>query len=251
MPTHAERYTDAIWRAKAPNLGVWPLGTDIQLGYVGVMRNRGFLHRTNLATLGISIQTAAEPARAQWVLAADGTFSIEGGGSGSAVVPAAGSGSVGGRLSFNRGGAVLVQAEEVTSARIDDIPELQREILTIDGRSGWDKDYRVVTFVAVAQRFRVLLAERKGAEVSFVASGSVLPTPAEVAEGRLQIGLELASVSGLEICEEFNGPAVVVFRAMRIKRGRMTEVGPGGGGLAPDATEQQLVHAGWDDVSDQ
>jgi len=202
-----------------------------------------FQQRTDLEALGIAYEEVADPASATWVCGTASSFTL----TSAASAGAAGVGGAAGRLTFTSADAVLIQASDVRRIRIKDIVKLGEEVRGRAAKTGWDKDWRIVTSVVIASRCTVLLSGSAGASIGLTAKASVLPDPSELLAGSVKVELDIGSVDELDIVQAQDVESVVAFRALRLTRSgkKLTDVGKSGR-LAPESGPAfELV--GWDD----
>jgi len=209
-----EQYGDELSR-EFKYIATWPAQGEVSLGDVGVFQGREFEVNTTLTELGIGFVPHTEPAVADWGFASDGAVAIDGSGAGGVHGQGVGL-KLSGQLRFTRENAVFFRATAVVLHRVDNLDALKQALVKCASDGNWQADWRVVTHVAVAETFLLMLggSGTTSAEVA-IEGGPVPATAQDLATGSAKVGLERAYGLSLSIDA---GRATPFFQAYRINR---------------------------------
>jgi hypothetical protein len=226
-------------RARLDRLPVWPPGVSTALGEVGRFDKRGWVNLTTLADLGIATRTEAAGVPADLELTSTRGVSISQQVNAAAVV-----GDATLRFDFAAENAFAFRAYAMTTTRLSDLRELERQII---GHAEWRPDWTVVTEVSTAGMNCVLIAAESGASVTLkVAAGPTMaavdPTTGLTANARLAI----TSRRGMGTAWATDKPTAALMRAHYLHAGifhepRLRDRGEGEATQQPPNLPPRLV----------
>lgn len=203
-------------------LRTWLPGSAMTVGDVGIIGRRGWQKMTRLTDLGVDYRTLDVKSNVSYSYASGNAVDISALAAvkSDQVVP--GTDLSGGmKVTFNRGGAFVIRAENCRHKQIDNLYEVESALKSSDSlRDGWsDARWILVSEVVTAQPIIVLIARNAGAEATVEIRGVAGATGlAEL--GTAKGSLRLAHESSLD------AHIVSVERTPPMWRGRVRRAWP-------------------------
>jgi hypothetical protein len=172
---------DLLWDEfldKFERIPVWLPGTNMSLGDIGVIDNRGFVRLASLSDFDIKYTPEAAPARPNYYVASEDASTQDFGGSGSTsqAIGSVAAVEAGMRAKFSSVGAFVVRAENVLGTRIKDVLAVEKAIQAQNARNAfWEKRYIYVSEVVTAEPCIVLVSGSDTAEAKLGGSADLGP----------------------------------------------------------------------------
>jgi hypothetical protein len=155
-------------------LPVWLPGSPIELGEIGVMGRRGWEKLTTLEQLGVRFAVRNIESNVSYSYSSRNSVEISALASAETgqIVPGAEM-AAGMKMTFKRGGAFAIRAENCQHLQIDNMLEVEEEIHSLgtsDG--GWRRRWVLVSQLTTAQPSIVIVAGSSGAEATVEIRGT-------------------------------------------------------------------------------
>ncbi|MCW3126057.1 MAG: hypothetical protein JWO03_1715 [Bacteroidetes bacterium] len=178
------QYTDEM-KKHFGYYAAWEPGIPIEIGDVGTLSGNVFTRHANLRDLEVDIETA--PNRGQSTdlqYTSNGSVNISTKLSG--AVPATGSSlsslDLGISIEFGKEFATLFKADKTTSPSIRNTIKLGEDILKLFKDGKWDKNWRIVTEVIVAESASVIISNSTNSKVELKANGNINAVKIDIAD---------------------------------------------------------------------
>jgi hypothetical protein len=211
-----KNYTDRVFD-QTGFLGCWPSTGELALGDIVLMEaKRTPVRQLNFTDLGVDVTPREGQGRRDYG-ANSGTaieVSAEIGAKGP-VHPGVAAGTKM-RVTFKRANAVLMRAENCRIDQFDRLDMVKREILERNARKEWDRDYLVISQVAVSERLLVLISERGGANIGLDVSAGIGADSLSLAKG--QGTVRLSQDSADVHTENSEEPMTPLYRALKLRK---------------------------------
>ena len=173
-----DQYTKEMFE-KFGYMATWTPGVQLELGDVGVVKDRLFTRITSLANLGISFNKREDKTEELQKHASSGSVSIVFKAAGKA--PAVGSvltqAEAGFTIEFKKSKATVYEATGCVAPMIDDQVAVGKKILELYQKGEWNKDWAVITELVQAKSATVLISNSSSAKIELSASGTITGTP--------------------------------------------------------------------------
>ncbi|MFF5234418.1 diguanylate cyclase domain-containing protein [Dactylosporangium sp. NPDC000521] len=212
LPTEAllKTVSNEIRTGLGHHLPVWPPGTAMQIGDIGVIEEGGWRRQTSLAELGIGFDSEVGPETTLTYHSHDGAV-VDGSLLGRIGAPAVGSGETSFSIQFSRSGALVLHVAAAKPHRITDMAAVEEGMLhaVSNGRS-WGARWVVVTEVLVGHPALLVVSASSDAEatVRFRGTAEGQATPAV----ELNAGLRISSARDLAASFTTVAPVAVLWR---------------------------------------
>lgn len=199
MSSIAEIYTDVVYDNLKPLYANWEPGRPLELGDLGVMRDRTFSYLGNIRDLGITISERTDPASDHKFFASEGTTEVK--------LHSKGSVSIGGvanakpmlEVNFSSKEAVFFNAADCSYTMIADKVGLGRAVMA-KYKKDWQREWVVVTDLVKAGATTVTVSGGKTASIVFEATGDV--ERINLADASIGLDIKSASNVGYQVVAE-------------------------------------------------
>ncbi|HEY6802408.1 MAG TPA: hypothetical protein VI306_02410 [Pyrinomonadaceae bacterium] len=173
-----EQYTKEMFE-RFGYMATWTPGVQLELGDVGVVKDRLFTRITSLKNLGIDFNIREDVTEEEQKFASSSNVSILFKAAGTA--PAVGSvltqAQAGFSIEFKKSKATVYEAVGCVAPMIDDQVAVGKRILELNQHGDWNKDWAVVTELVKAKSATVLISNSSSAKIELSASGTVTGVP--------------------------------------------------------------------------
>jgi hypothetical protein len=189
-------YTEEMYK-RFGYLATWVPNINLNLGDVGVMKDRVFERVTTLAQQSITFETRADPNYADYEYTSANGVKVKIKGAGE--VPMAGSvisqADAGISYAFQRENAIVFQATRCREMSILDQSNLGTQILSFYEQGKWPEDYVVITNLISCQGTTILISSSSSGMIEFSIDAGLNP-------GRI---IQIADVkTGLKVVQSSN-----------------------------------------------
>jgi hypothetical protein len=153
----------------------WPPTTLIQLGDYGRVLTDGTFQRLgNLADLGILLQAATDPGKAEIAFSTAGHVALKPQVAATGQVPQGPQAGTQATIKFTSRQAVFLKASGVRGIHLANYAQVGQQLIQRLARQKWRQDYVVVTKVYQAERGTLAIAntKRAGGEIDFQVQGT-------------------------------------------------------------------------------
>jgi hypothetical protein len=214
--TVVEQYTKEL-HDKFKYYATWLPGNKLKVGDVGKLNNRVFEYETNLKNLGIPFEVFTTENKTNLDYKSDGSVSIMPKIKGSA--PAVGSllslEDSGLTILFKKEKSILFDAEGVTIHRINDLPPVKAEVLKRFKEKTWEKDWVIITEMAVADKATIMISSNSDVVIDLQAKGEVKAGELKLAD--VDAGFALMNTAGLVTNIVANSELTPLFKVVGIR----------------------------------
>ncbi|MGW7081716.1 hypothetical protein [Streptomyces sp. NPDC054866] len=198
---------------------VWLPGTPMALGDVGVLTPAGWRKVTDLSREGVPVLPDEDGTPTDYNYRAGASISFITGGSIGEVTNTSWlpSGHVGVLMDFRRSGAFVLKAKTVRVTRISNLAEVQAAVLDLYRNKKWEREWVIVTEVAVGGPLVVFVAGQSGAK-----AGVHLGADAVIGDfdlGRVRGNLSVGFEQGLAAKFATRERSAILWRGMYVDDG--------------------------------
>lgn len=196
---------------------VWPPGTPINLGTIGVFdQERNFVAISDLSNLGITFQTSSDPTPndIEYVSKSGVEIRMKLKGKSAKGFQSLAKLDAGVGFNFKWTGATVFRAKACYYNRIADQPKLRRDILALS-RSDWNNNWVVVSEVVNAGPTTILVANANNSGLELRATADVKAGGIDIAD--VSLGLHAAYQSSMAYKEIAKEGLTPLFRALKKK----------------------------------
>jgi hypothetical protein len=172
LPAFIQAFRDQYNRSP-----VWPPGSDMALGDVGLIKDGEFVKQDSLANLGIEFSVDRGNRKIDYNFSDGHGVSADVGISGDSKLPLGGvpPGNFGVQFAYAGKGSFNLTASGCRIDRIDNISAVHAAIMMLHNDSHWDYQWRYVTSIVVAERFAIAIAGESSASATLDLGISVPP----------------------------------------------------------------------------
>jgi hypothetical protein len=229
-----EQYAKEMFE-KFGYLATWTPGVQLELGDVGVVKDRLFTRITSLKNLGIDFKTREDKTEETQKHSSSGSVSITFKAAGKA--PALGSvltqAEAGFSIEFKKSKATVYEAVGCVAPMIDDQLAVGKKVLEMYQQGNWNKDWAVITELVQARSATVLISNSSSAKIELSAGGTFSGGAASLADVNAQ--LQVAFSKDMMTTLVSQAGLTPLFKARGVKSngpiGPFDKAAPLGGGL--------------------
>lgn len=211
-----EQYSNEMFK-KFGYLATWTPGVQLELGDVGVIKDRLFTRITTLKNLGISFQVRPDTSKEAQKHSSSGSVSITFKAAGK--IPQAGSvlteAEAGFSIEFKKSKSTVYEALGCVAPSIDDQVAIGKKILELAAQGEWNKDWAVITELVVADSATVLISNSSSSKIELTASGNVVAGTVSLAD--VNAGLQIAFSKDMQTVLVSQAGLTPLFKARAIK----------------------------------
>lgn len=211
-----EQYAKEMYK-KFGYLATWTPGVQLELGDVGVVKDRLFTRITTLKNLGIPFEVRKDTTKETQKHTSSGSVSITFKGAGK--IPAAGSvltqAEAGFTVDFKSSKSTVYEALGCVAPSIDDQVAVGKRVQELYDEEEWNKDWAVITELVVADSATVLISNSSSSKIELSASGNV--TTGTVSLADVSLGLNVAFSKDMQTVLVSQSGLTPLFKARAIK----------------------------------
>lgn len=193
-----------VLRREFGYLATWLPGRPIELGDIGIMKNKQFHKISNISELGISFEEEPDETKDNLEYQNQNQVLVTQKLSGD-VAPAESSliqADAGIILEFKKKGGIIFKASGVTYPSIKDKIKLNRDIIDLFLKGMWLKDWAVVTEVAKAESSTIIISKSSNSKVELKAKGEIKAGNINIADTNLDFDVTFSGDFILKIIAE-------------------------------------------------
>jgi hypothetical protein len=203
MMSISKQYTREM-KAQLNYSATWLPTIIVSPGDVGTVSNYEFHHLTNIAALGVKLETIPGSSQMEFDYCSANSVSIFAKSSGQA--PLAGSSfsqaDAGISVKFSRNNAIVSRLSQCSSTRIADLNSLRKEILLRYRSKEWRDDMVVVTEAVKAARATIIISNSSNAQIDLLVRGNVGPRELHLANASAEFQVLRSSNIAFQIIAE-------------------------------------------------
>jgi len=192
-----EQYTNELHK-KFGYYATWMPGKKLVIGDVGKLNGRVFERETSLKNLGIEFQVIVDDTKMDLDYKSEGAVDIKTKLSGQS--PIVGSGlseaDAGLTLEFKKEKSVVFEAKGVLSHQIEDLVPVKAEVLKRFKDKTWEKDWVIITEMAVADSATILISNKNNNIIDLRAKSDIKANDLKLANA--EACFSVLNTSGLE-----------------------------------------------------
>jgi hypothetical protein len=230
-------------------LATWAPNLPIKLGQVGLLRDRVFLPRTDLQTLGVTAGvplTSPGPADISFSSATGVSVSFKAEGAASLPGSSIPQAKAGITVEFSRKASTLFELSGTTISVFQNIEQVGNDIKRLydADRSKWDTDWIAIVEVVEAKSGTILISSEDNAKIEFSIGAQVDAASIKLSDANL--GLAISSFRNLSTRVVASSGLTPLYRAIRLNRGFFgdTDIGPASPRALSRAPSIQAVAVG-------
>jgi hypothetical protein len=186
-----DQYTKEMFE-KFGYLATWTPGVQLELGDVGIIKDRLFTRNTSLKNLGIAFTTREDKTeeKQEHYSAGNVSLTIKAAGTAPALGSVLTQAEAGITLEFKKSKSTAYQAVGCVAPMIDDQVALGKTILELFQQGKWNKDWVVVTELVQAKSGTVLISNSSSSKIELSAKGTLTGgAPTGIADVSAQLQL--------------------------------------------------------------
>ncbi len=211
-----EQYSNEMFK-KFGYMATWTPGVQMELGDVGVVKDKLFTRITTLKNLGIPFNIRPDTSKESQKHSSSGSVSITFKAAGKA--PAVGSvlteAEAGFSIEFKKSKATVYEALGCLAPSIDDQVAIGKRIRQLADQGDWNKDWAVITELVTADSATVLISNSSSAKIELSASGAV--TAGTVSLADVSAGLQIAFSKDMQTVLVSQAGLTPLFKARALK----------------------------------
>lgn len=183
-----EQYAKEMFQ-KFGYMATWTPGVQLELGDVGVVKDKLFTRITSLKNLGIDFKTREDKTEETQKHSSSGSVSMLFKAAGKA--PALGSvltqAEAGFTIDFKKSKSTVYEAVGCVAPMIDDQVAVGKKVLQMYQQGTWNKDWAVITELVQAKSATVLISNSSNSKIELSASGTFTGGTASIADVNAQL----------------------------------------------------------------
>ncbi len=186
-------YTREMYR-QFGYLATWNPGTPMELGDIGIMKQKQFTKIGNVSDLGISFEIEEDHTPIDLEFSSEGAVSISTKLSGTPTFTGSTLSDIdaGIHVTFSKENAILFKANDTRTPAIKNQIKLGKEIIELFKAGKWDKNWVVITELVTADSATILISSSKEASIDVKVSGEIGMNELDIAEAELELEVKFS-----------------------------------------------------------
>lgn len=198
-------------------LATWTPGVQMELGDVGVVKDKLFTRITTLANLEIPFEVRPDASKESQKHSSSGSVSItfKAAGKAPALGSALSQAEAGFSIDFKKSNSTVYEALGCLAPSINDQVAIGKRIQELYDQGDWNKDWAVVTELVTADSATVLISNSSSAKIELSASGNVATGGVSLAD--LTANLQIAYSKDMQTVLVSKEGLTPLFKARALK----------------------------------